>query len=114
MTATKRLLIELNRLENEPVPLVFAKPLSDNILEWRFIIQGAVDTIYTGGLYQGRLVFPPDYPWAPPSIYFITPSGRMKLNQRICLSISDFHPKTWTPSKHFINHFIPNLIIFIA
>jgi len=28
----------------------------------------------------------------------ITPSGRFKCNQRLCLSISDFHPDTWNPA----------------
>ena len=53
MTSTKRLYVELKRLENEPIPLLFAKPLSDNILEWRFAIQGASDTPYAGGVYHG-------------------------------------------------------------
>lgn len=28
---------------------------------------------------------------------FITPNGRFALNQRICMSMSDFHPETWSP-----------------
>lgn len=28
----------------------------------------------------------------------ITPSGRFQPNTRLCLSISDFHPKTWDPT----------------
>ncbi|PAA49681.1 hypothetical protein BOX15_Mlig029826g3 [Macrostomum lignano] len=28
----------------------------------------------------------------------ITPSGRFKVNSRLCLSISDFHPDTWNPA----------------
>ena len=28
----------------------------------------------------------------------VTPSGRFKCNQRLCLSISDFHPDTWNPA----------------
>lgn len=28
----------------------------------------------------------------------ITPSGRFKCNQRLCLSISDFHPDSWNPA----------------
>jgi len=29
------------------------------------------------------------------SIRMLTPSGRFEPNQRICLSMSDFHPETW-------------------
>jgi ubiquitin-protein ligase len=36
-----------------------------------------------------------EYPFKPPSIRMLTPSGRFEPNQRICLSMSDFHPETW-------------------
>ncbi|KAK6028635.1 ubiquitin--protein ligase [Ostertagia ostertagi] len=52
----------------------------------------------TGGVYHGKLVFPSDFPFKPPSIYMITPSGRFQVNTRLCLSISDFHPDTWNPA----------------
>jgi len=94
--APKRLRKELLMLQREPVPLAVAAPLESNILEWRFLMQGV--GIYDGGYYMGKLVFPPEYPLKPPSIMFITPSGRFDVNKRICLSISDFHPETWAPS----------------
>ena len=53
---------------------------------------------HLGGYYHGKLVFPADFPFRPPSIYMITPSGRFQTNTRLCLSISDFHPDTWNPS----------------
>jgi len=61
-------------------------------------VRGPDDTPYTGGYYHGKLVFPREFPFKPPSIYMITPSGRFKCNQRLCLSISDFHPDTWNPA----------------
>ncbi|KAF8792760.1 Ubiquitin-conjugating enzyme E2 J2 like protein [Argiope bruennichi] len=51
-----------------------------------------------GGVYHGKLVFPGEFPFKPPSIYMITPNGRFKCNTRLCLSISDFHPDTWNPA----------------
>ena len=61
-------------------------------------MRGPDDTPYKGGYYHGKLVFPREFPFKPPSIYMITPSGRFKCNQRLCLSISDFHPDTWNPA----------------
>ena len=58
----------------------------------------AQDSPYEGGMYQGKVRFPDDYPFKPPSIYMLTPSGRFKTDQRLCLSISDFHPETWVPT----------------
>ena len=74
-----------------------ATPDPDNIFVWYFLVFGLKDTFYEGGYYMGKLVFPQDYPWKPPSIIMITKNGRFALNQKICLSISDFHPETWNP-----------------
>ena len=49
-----------------------------------------------GGFYHGKIKFPAQYPYKPPSIYMITPSGRFKPNVRLCLSMSDFHPEEWS------------------
>ena len=46
----------------------------------------------------GKLVFPKDYPFKPPSIRMLTPNGRFQIDTRLCLSMSDFHPGTWNPS----------------
>lgn len=35
-----------------------------------------------GGYYHGKLVFPRDFPFKPPKIIMITPSGRFKTNTR--------------------------------
>lgn len=46
---------------------------------------------------MGRLHFPELYPFKPPAVYMCTPQGRFKCNQKLCLSMSDFHPETWNP-----------------
>ena len=116
MLSAKRLRKELNLLSADPVPDCVALPLESNILEWRFIIRGSKDSDYEGGFYHGKLRwvsgctlrcsaiphdfplrFPIEYPYKPPSILFVTPSGRFAINQRICMSMSDFHPETWSP-----------------
>jgi ubiquitin-conjugating enzyme E2 J2 len=98
-TATARLKQDYARLMKDPVPYVkAAAPLPSNILEWYYVITGPEDTPYFNGVYMGKLVFPRDFPFKPPSIYMITPNGRFKSNQRLCLSISDFHPDTWNPA----------------
>lgn len=35
--------------------------------------------------------------YAIPAVYMCTPQGRFKCNQKLCLSMSDFHPETWNP-----------------
>ncbi|XP_055938763.1 ubiquitin-conjugating enzyme E2 J2-like [Argiope bruennichi] len=96
--ATRRLRQDYLRIMKDPVPYVKAHPLQSNILEWHFAVLGPEDTPYKGGVYHGKLVFPGEFPFKPPSIYMITPNGRFKCNTRLCLSISDFHPDTWNPA----------------
>jgi len=97
-TATARLRQDYMRINKDPVPYVKAAPLPSNILEWHYVVTGPENSPYEGGTYHGKLVFPREFPFKPPSIYMITPNGRFKCNTRLCLSISDFHPDTWNPA----------------
>jgi ubiquitin-conjugating enzyme E2 J2 len=81
----------------KPLENIVAVPLESNILVWHYVIEGAKGTAYEGGYYHGTVTFPPEYPFKPPSIQMLTPSGRFKTNTRLCLSMSDFHPETWNP-----------------
>uniref|UniRef100_A0A7E4VJM2 Ubiquitin-conjugating enzyme E2 J2 n=1 Tax=Panagrellus redivivus TaxID=6233 RepID=A0A7E4VJM2_PANRE len=96
--AVKRLQADYKHIIHEPVPYAIAHPLEENILEWHYLLFGSEDTPYEGGYYHGKLIFPPEFPLAPPSIYMITPNGRFKPDTRLCLSISDFHPDRWNPA----------------
>lgn len=96
--ATKRLTREYATISKSPPPYIIAHPSEKNILEWHYILTGPPDTPYDGGQYWGTLMFPPDYPFAPPAIRMHTPSGRFQPSTRLCLSISDFHPKSFNPA----------------
>ncbi|CAG0895125.1 unnamed protein product [Darwinula stevensoni] len=104
-SAVSRLQSDYIRMKKDPVPYIVAEPLPYNIFEWpvlhiqhRSISLPRKNSPYEGGYYHGRLVFPPDFPFKPPSIYMHTPNGRFKTHTRLCLSISDFHPDTWNPA----------------
>ena len=51
-----------------------------------------------GGVYHGRIILPPEYPFKPPSFIMISPSGRFETGVKICLSMSSHHPEHWQPS----------------
>jgi len=69
------------------------------MLEWHFILHNLPESsVYKGGVYHGRLSFPERYPFSPPSLTMLTPSGRLEINQRLCLSMTDFHPENWNPA----------------
>lgn len=108
-----RLLKELKSLKKAPPDHIVAAPLPSNILEWHFcIFDFPEDSPYRGGLYHGKLLFPKEYPFAPPGIMMITPSGRFATNTRLCLSISDFHPEQWNPSWS-VENIIKGLMSFM-
>ncbi|KCV72123.1 hypothetical protein H696_01529 [Fonticula alba] len=89
---------EFRRFLKNPVPFCLASPQASNFLEWDYCLIGPPDSPYFGGVYHGKIVFPNNFPFSPPSILMITPSGRFETNTRLCLSMSDFHPKTWSAS----------------
>ncbi|GAA5843849.1 hypothetical protein JCM9279_000167 [Rhodotorula babjevae] len=94
----RRLLQEAQELEQDDCADYAAQPLEDDIFQWHFTLRGAEGSDYQGGVYHGKLVLPSDYPFRPPEVYMLTPSGRFEVNKKICLSISSFHPETWQPS----------------
>ena len=93
----KRLQKEYADMLKFPTPNVVAAPEDSNILTWYYIVDGPADTPYAGGEYMGRIHFPANYPFAPPSILMCTPSGRFQTEMRICLSMSCYHPENWSP-----------------
>jgi len=97
-SAVARLKQDYIRLKKDPVPYIVAEPLPSNLLEWHYVVRGPEDSLYKGGMYHGKLVFPSEFPFKPPSIYMTTPNGRFKPDTRLCLSISDYHPDTWNPA----------------
>jgi len=72
--------------------------MEDNLFEWHFTVRGPPETPYQGGVYHGRIILPPEYPMKPPNLILLTPNGRWAEGQKICLSISGYHPETWLPS----------------
>lgn len=96
--ANKRLTREYKSILENPPPYIIAHPSEANILEWHYILTGPPDTPYHNGQYWGTLIFPTNYPFAPPAIRMHTPSGRFQPSTRLCLSISDFHPKSFNPA----------------
>ncbi|CDO72069.1 hypothetical protein BN946_scf184962.g12 [Trametes cinnabarina] len=90
--AYKRLSKEYIAMQKEPPPFVWAAPDEKNILTWNYIIRGPPDSPYAGGEYHGVLLFPSEYPFKPPGIKMLTPSGRFQPDKKICFSMSDFHP----------------------
>ncbi|WPT16197.1 Ubiquitin-conjugating enzyme E2 J2 [Picochlorum sp. SENEW3] len=98
MSCIKRLQKELKQLHENPLPGIHAEPSASSLREWHYVIVGDKDSVFTGGVYHGTISFPEDYPFSPPtSIRMRTPNGRFIPNEKICLSITSYHPESWSP-----------------
>lgn len=96
--AIRRIHADVSELSKHKTPQYTAIPNEENLFEWHFTIRGPKGTDFEGGIYHGRIVLPADYPFKPPAIIFLTPNGRWKTKQKICLSISSYHPEQWQPA----------------
>lgn len=47
---------------------------------------------YKGGEYLARLELPDDFPYGPLRFYLLTPNGVYTPNEKVCISIGEFHP----------------------
>ncbi|PSC73263.1 ubiquitin-conjugating enzyme E2 34-like isoform B [Micractinium conductrix] len=92
-----RLQKEYRAILKEPVPHITAHPAPSNLLEWHYVLEGTKGSDFEGGCYHGKVTFPPQYPFKPPSIVMLTPNGRFATNTKLCLSMTDFHPESWNP-----------------
>ena len=71
-TAVKRIHADVRELSEHPSSRYHAAPLEDDIFEWHFTIRGPPDTDFAGGIYHGRILLSPEYPFKPPHIIFLT------------------------------------------
>jgi len=92
----RRLNNEMRKIEKEPIPNAFVRADEKNILDWYFVIHGLTDD-YAGGMYLGKISFPPQYPFKAPTLKFITPNGRFEPEKTVCTTFTHYHPEEWSP-----------------
>eukprot|EP00941_MAST-03F_sp_MAST-3F-sp1_P001265 g1265.t1 len=98
MNNLRRIYADLREVKNAANPMYTALPLEEDMRQWFFTIRGPPDSDFEGGIYHGRIILPSEYPFKPPNIMLLTPSGRFEVKQKICLSLSAHHPESWQPA----------------
>lgn len=95
--ATKRIQKELKDLMRDPPSNCSAGPSGENLFKWTASIIGPGDSPYTGGVFFLSISFPPDYPFKPPKVQFITKIYHPNINSNgnICL---DILRDQWSPA----------------
>lgn len=83
-------ILKLSELSINPPEGIIAGPISEeNFFEWEALISGPVDTVFEGGLFPAKLVFPTDYPLNPPKMSFLCEMFHPNIfpDGRVCISI---------------------------
>jgi ubiquitin-protein ligase len=61
----------------------------NNILDWKFTLLGPQDSPYEGGIYNGTIKFPKEYPHKPPVVTFTSKifHPNVYVDGKLCISI---------------------------
>lgn len=80
-------------LAKNPIDLVSVGLADDsNLFDWEILIMGPDGTLYEGGFFKARLVFPADFPNMPPTMTFTSEMWHPNVyaDGKVCISI--LHP----------------------
>jgi ubiquitin-protein ligase len=94
---TKRVLKEILDYKKQRETLGYGLSFSEKNLGIIYFIIRDLEEEYKEGEYIFRISLPDDYPFRPPVVSSLTPSGRFDPGKSICLSISHFHSESWSP-----------------
>ncbi|XP_047117671.1 ubiquitin-conjugating enzyme E2 R2 [Schistocerca piceifrons] len=99
-SAVRALALEYKSLQEEPVEGFRVKLVrEENMFEWEVAIFGPPETLYQGGYFKAHMKFPPDYPYSPPSIRFLTKVWHPNVYENGDLCISILHPPVHDPQS---------------
>jgi ubiquitin-conjugating enzyme E2 D/E len=97
MSTLQRIKKELEEIEKDPPDNCSAGPIDNDIHKWQATIIGPNDSPYKNGVFYLKIIFPNDYPFKPPKVYFITKIYHPNINSQgaICL---DILKENWSPA----------------
>lgn len=97
---------------NEHIKFVMSE---DNACVWYIRLRniGGNDDEFVGGEYDCRMVAPIDFPFNPPSFYFLTNNGLYEIETKVCISIGEYHKDDYRAAlgmAGFANQLVSGLI----
>ncbi|KAK4051891.1 hypothetical protein OIV83_002596 [Microbotryomycetes sp. JL201] len=102
-TSAKRIAREIQDVKKESLPPgCTAAPIADDkLFDWRGQIEGPPDSPYEGGMFELSITLPPDYPFRPPKVVFLTKIYHANINTQggICL---DILKGQWSPALSIV------------
>jgi ubiquitin-conjugating enzyme E2 R len=98
-SAIRALQMELKSLQTSPVEGFTVTCDDENIFKWTVAIFGPPGTIYQGGYFKAQLKFPNNYPYAPPTMRFLTKVWHPNVYENGDLCVSILHPPVEDPQS---------------
>ena len=96
--AAKRILKEIRDLDSSPHDEFAAGPNSqDDLFRWTATLNGPKGTPYDGGAFYIDIRLPPEYPFKPPRMQFITKIYHPNVDYQGSMSI-DILCEKWSPA----------------
>lgn len=115
--STARLIKEIKLCNSDPIKNIYVAFDEKDISNIHFLITGLSKAVngceegsyYEGGEFIGNVILPPNFPFSPPSVMMLTPSGRFEVDCKICTTYTNYHPDQWNPGitiHGFLNAFL--------
>ena len=95
----KRLILEEAEFTNNPHEFISILPDQTNQLKWEVLIAGPKYTPYEGGIFRLACLFPKNYPFKGPDIYFKTKIYHPYIMRDSGWFNIDYLMKDWVPTK---------------
>ncbi len=92
----KRFVGDAKLIKKTPLDNVDVFQDNTDMLTWYFLLKGAPETDYENGLYIGKIMHNPEYPFKAPDFMMLTPNGRFDIGKKICLTNSGYHQESWS------------------
>lgn len=96
-TLLRRLTHEVGEMKSNPPSNCSAGPVADDLRKWEGTIIGPKGSPFENGVFNLKIGFPSNYPFAPPDVRFDTPVYHPNINKSgaICL---DILKDQWSPA----------------
>jgi ubiquitin-conjugating enzyme E2 D len=98
MTSIKRVQKEIADNQKSKNHCYMVNPHDDDVFCWSGYIYGSEGSPYQGGAFEIEFLLPPNYPYAPPKVFFKTKIFHPNINSKgsICLDI--LRQDKWSPA----------------
>jgi len=98
--AVRALQLEMKNISKDPVEGVLIELQDEsNLFEWSVGVFGPPNTLYEGGYFKAKIVFPPGYPYSPPTVKFLTKMWHPNIYETGDVCISILHPPVDDPQS---------------